>query len=83
MTSGRNPDRRLDRPAIAARLTELLGRPVSPRTVAELPIPYKVILKKATSTERDVDAYAAQVLAKTTLRIGGRQRPVVAVPEEV
>jgi hypothetical protein len=64
----------LDRAGIAARLSERLGREVSPRSISELPIPYRVVLKKAVSHIADVDAYADDLLAKAALRVGGRRR---------
>lgn len=74
MPSENEPDRRLDRAAVAARLSERLGHAVSPRSVAELPIPFKVVFRKATSTVRDVDAFADAVLAGASVRVGGRSR---------
>jgi hypothetical protein len=59
----------LDRVGVAARLEALLGRPVSPRSIADLEIPYKIVLKRAMSDQRDVDAYAAALLKNSTRRL--------------
>jgi hypothetical protein len=62
--------RRHNRLSAAAHLTGRLGKPVSPRTMPRLPVPYIVVLGEALYEEPDLDAYADALLAAAPRRIG-------------
>lgn len=68
------PSRRMPRREAAARLSNLLGVPVAPKTLERMPVPYLKIGRSASYTDADIDAHAARVLASAPRQMSGSTR---------
>jgi hypothetical protein len=61
--------KRMRRAAAAAYLTDRLGPNVSPNTLRNWPIPYKLTGRDATYDVRDLDTFAETRLAAAAVRV--------------
>jgi hypothetical protein len=62
-----NP-KRLTRKAAARTLSEMLGVPLSVRTLRRLALPYRMIGREAVYLASDLEAYALQKFASAPIR---------------
>lgn len=58
----------LTRKAAAQRMSELLGVPLSVRTLRRIPVPYRMIGREAVYLGSDLRAYAVRKFATTPVR---------------